>query len=413
MNRYKIHHLTNVFELRLAAAPWDDLWWRSDVTLPTMRAELLAQWLEQFAAAKDFHALAVEENGRWLAALPLVSRRLAKILPAGTLTSNPWLPCGDLLLDPQADAGGALSALLSAAADLPWPLLWLNDAAVDAPRWRALSAVCREEKMPIIERARYEVAKIEIADDWDAFTKNLSRSQRHNTQKAERRLRELGNLQLEMHSQLAPEEVHSRLEKVFAVEDSSWKGAAGSSVLRTPGMSDFFLRQARQLAEWGQLEIAILQLEGHPIAVLFGFSAKGVYHAHKIGYDPRYSQFSPGQVMFWKILEQLHARGNWKAFDCIGPLTEATSRWRPSTYTIGRMAIAPRRLLGRIALQAYSRFWPKGEPLRENLPAPEPLPEPQDSPAAETLARGCANESSLFSSACLNFGSMGNIRFSC
>ena len=87
--------------------------------MPTMRAESLAKWLEQFAASSSFHALAVEENGRWLAALPLVSRRLAKIIPAGSLTCNPWLPCGDLLLDPLADTDGALSALLSAAADLP------------------------------------------------------------------------------------------------------------------------------------------------------------------------------------------------------------------------------------------------------------------------------------------------------
>jgi CelD/BcsL family acetyltransferase involved in cellulose biosynthesis len=413
MTQYRIHHLTNVFELRTASAAWDDLWWRSEATLPTMRAELLAQWLEQFASPKEFHALAVEAGGRFLAALPLVARRLGKILPAGTLTCNPWLPCGDLLLDPQADDGGALSALISAAADLPWPLLWLNDAVVDAPRWRALSAVCREEKMPIVERVRFQVAKIEIAADWDAFTKNLSHTHRRNTQRAERRLRELGDLRLEMHSQLAPEEVHTRLEQVFAVEDSSWKGAAGSSVLRWPGMSDFFLRQARQLAEWGQLEIAILRLEGHPVAALFGFGAKGVYHAHKIGYDPRYAQFSPGQVMFWKILEQLHAQGGWKAIDCIGPMTEATSRWRPSTYTIGRMAIAPRKFLGRIALQAYSRFWPKGSMLAGIPPSSEPVPEPQHSLPSQAFAGGIPVEGSLFTSECLNFGSMGNIRFSC
>jgi CelD/BcsL family acetyltransferase involved in cellulose biosynthesis len=210
-----------------------------------------------------------------------------------------------------------------------------------------------ENGIPTVEHARYEVAIIEIAHDWDSFTKNLSRSHRQGTQKAERRLSEIGDLHLDLMSQLAPEEVEPWLEKVFAVEDSSWKGKSGSSVLRTPGMSDFFLRQARQLAEWGQLEIAILRLEDHPIASLFGFSAKGVFHAHKIGYDPAFSQYSPGQVMFWKILEQLHRQGGWKAFDCIGPMTEATSRWRPNTYTIGRLALAPRKLLGRVALQAY------------------------------------------------------------
>jgi CelD/BcsL family acetyltransferase involved in cellulose biosynthesis len=377
MTHYRIHHLTTVFDLRLAAPAWDDLWWRSDVTMPTMRAETLARWLEQFTTPGDFQAIVVEGNGRYLAALPMVSRRIAKIMRAGCLTCNPWLPCGDLLLDTSADSEDALASLVSATNDLPWPLLWLNDAIIDAPRWQALSRVCRQGGLSAVEHARYPVAKIEVAADWDAFQKRLSRAHRQGTQKALRRLEELGELRLERQSQLAPEEVHAWLEKVFAVEDSSWKGASRSSVLRAPGMSDFFLAQARQLAEWGQLEIAVLQLEGHAIASCFGFSAKGVYHAHKIGYDPRYGQYSPGQVMFWKILEQMHAAGDWTAFDCIGPLTEATSRWRPSTYTMGRMAIAT-RMSGRIALGGYRRFWPKGRTVSGHPQVPEPVAEPQD-----------------------------------
>jgi len=404
MTRYRIHHLTNAFELRLAAAAWDDLWLRSDVAMPTTRAELIAQWLDQFALPGSFHALAVEEGGRYVAALPLVSRRLARVFPAGSLTCNPWLPCGDLLLDRLADTDAVLSALLSAAAGLPWPLLWLNEAVIDAPRWQAFGAVCRQHEIPVVERSRHPVAKIEMAADWEAFAKNLSRAQRYGMQKSERRLAELGDLQLIMHSKLAPDEVHAWLEKVFAVEDSGWKGASGSSVLRTPGMSDFFLRQARQLAEWGQLEIAVLQSEGHPIASLFGFSAKGVYHAHKIGYDPRYGRYSPGQVMFWKILEQLHAQGDWKAFDCIGPMTEALSRWRPSTYTIGRMAIAPRKLAGRIALKAYARFWPKARGQSGGPFAPENAPEPQESLPATANAFGRDWQAP---------SSLASIRFSC
>jgi hypothetical protein len=302
---------------------------------------------------------------------------------------------------------------MSAATELPWPLLWLNDAVIDAPRWRALGTVCHEEGIPLVEHARFEVAKIEIAENWNAFTENLSRSQRQRMHKAERRLKESGDLGLVMHSQLASEEVHSWLEKVFTVEDSSWKGTSGSSILRTPGMSDFYLRQARQLAEWGQLEIALLELEGRPIASLFGFSAKGVYHAHKIGYDPKHSNNSPGQVLFWKLLEQLHVQGNWKAIDCIGPITEATSRWRPNTYTIGRMAIAPRNLLGRIALQAYRHIWPKVRKLRGDSPKPEVVPEPQVSSNLKAVVYDNSVDESYEHREYLGSYPMTNIRFSC
>jgi hypothetical protein len=220
------------------------------------------------------------------------------------------------------------------------------------------------------------VAKIEIAENWEVFVKNLSGNHRKNMRKSERRLQDLGELRLVWNSQLAPEEVHGWLEKAFRIEDSSWKGAAGSSVLRSPGMSDFFLRQARQLARWEQLEIAILELNGRSIAALFGFSAKGVFHGHKIGYDPQYCQYSPGQLLKWKLLEQMHAQGNWKMMDCIGPLTEATAHWHPRTYTIGRLAIAPRKLVGRLALQAYCRFWPKIRSLRNAVSAPEKVRQP-------------------------------------
>ncbi len=63
MARQRIIHLNSIDDLRSAAPAWDDLWWRSDVALPTARAELLAQWLERFAPHRDFHAFAVEEDG--------------------------------------------------------------------------------------------------------------------------------------------------------------------------------------------------------------------------------------------------------------------------------------------------------------------------------------------------------------
>jgi len=73
-----------------------------------------------------------------------------------------------------------------------------HDAVVDAPRWQALGTVCRREGISVVEHARYEVAKIEMAGDWDAFLKKLSRSHRQGTNKAERRLAELGDLRLEI-----------------------------------------------------------------------------------------------------------------------------------------------------------------------------------------------------------------------
>ena len=49
MTRPQVIHVASVAELRSLAALWDDLWWRSDVTTPALRAELITLWMEHFA----------------------------------------------------------------------------------------------------------------------------------------------------------------------------------------------------------------------------------------------------------------------------------------------------------------------------------------------------------------------------
>ncbi len=350
-------HLVSAAELRDAATRWDDLWQRSDVELPTLRAELLAQWLERFQPHGGFHAMVIADDQQWIAALPLVSQRVGWLIPSGGLPSNPWSLCGELLLDPAADADAAMELLLNEAAELPWQLLWLNDAAPQSLRWQAMLRACRRAELPVCYHERFRVGRVAIDSDWDLYLKRLPKNHRQAMTRGLRRLAAEGEVQFEMRSQLAPSEVEPWLQSAFELENRSWKGVAGTSVLRTPHMFGFFVEQARQLADWGQLETAALRLDGRMLAFLYGSRAKGVYFAHKISYDPAYAAFSPGQLLFYHILERLHADQTVRALDFIGPLNQALSRWRPAARDVGRIALAPRGWLGRGAMYAYQHLW--------------------------------------------------------
>ena len=149
-------------ELRAVATAWDDLWQRSAITRPTLRAELVAQWVDDFAADQRFRALAIERDGQFIAALPLVTQRLSRFVRAGGLTTNDWSPCGDLLLDEGPHAAEALGVLLRGMRTLPWSL-YCFDAMIDpAPRWQAFRQALQRARMPFVERQRFRVGIIDV-----------------------------------------------------------------------------------------------------------------------------------------------------------------------------------------------------------------------------------------------------------
>lgn len=347
-------HLNSLAELRSQATAWDDLWWRSEVTLPTARAELLALWVERFAPHAAFHALVVEDQGRWLAALPLVRKKIAGVFEVDALPAGVWSPGGELLWDATNGADEQVATtLVEAIRQLPCQLLWFEDIAAQQIGWRALMASVAKAGMSWDCRPHGRVPRIEIEHEWETYRSNWSRKHRQHMSACLRRLAARGEVRLRLLSRLRPGAIEPWLRRGFLVEDRSWKGPGGTSVLRTPGMFDFFLLQARQAAQWGQLELALLECGGRFVAFAYGLAAKGVFHSSKVGYDPAYGDCSPGQLLRYHLLERFHADFDRRAVDFLGILTAAHAAWRPEVYTVSRLILAPRGCLGRAALGLY------------------------------------------------------------
>ncbi len=364
MARLQIQRIDSVAELRTAAPAWDDLWRRSDVTMPLARAELVAQWIEQFAPRANFRALVAMDGGQAVAALPLVERKLAGVLKVGGLPQNEWSPGGDLLLDPASDVHAALDLLVAAAADLPWQLLWFEAVTPGTHRWRTFLDALDRAGLGAEYHERCDVGLLSAHGDWESYQQTWSRNHRKKMTRCRRRLADGADVRMELHADLSPEQVEPILQRGFEVEDRSWKGNAGTSILKTPGMLPFFTRQARTLAEWGQLKLAFLVRDDRRIAFEYAPCAKSVYHSFKVGYDEQYAANSPGQLLMLELLRQMYREPQWQAIDCMGPINDALRSWRPDTYAVGRLAVAPHRLLGRALLHVYRNWWPQVRRLR-------------------------------------------------
>lgn len=356
---YCVHLLQDIDELRFAAELWDDLWFRSATGAPSARAELIAQWLEHFSQNKRFCAVVVEQAGKFLAALPLVSHRVLGLIESAGLPSNGWSVSGDLLLDESTHIDAVLDQLVEATKRLGWPALWLDQVPFEELRWQKFKAALTRAGVPHCIREHYRVGQVGISEDWKSYEGKLNGDHRRNRNRYFRMLEKAGRTELRVHSGLKPAEVAALLQTGFEIEDRSWKSANGTSVLKTPGMFEVYCCQAQQLAEWGQLELVFLHHNDTPIAFDYGWRSKSTHFLCKLGYDDAYRQYGPGQQMIHRLLQRFHEDGEHRLLDFWGPMVPWNESWSTTSYPVGRLVAQLSPIVGRGLFQAYSQWQPK------------------------------------------------------
>jgi CelD/BcsL family acetyltransferase involved in cellulose biosynthesis len=356
-------HFRTAAELRAAAAEWDDLWQRSTTTLPTARAALVAHWVDKLSAGQPFHAIAVQQNGRFVAAMPLIETRLKGLLKAARLPCNEWSWAGDLLLDPDASAD-VLNCLI-AGLEKYSPLLWFEGVPLSQPHWQRFLVALQERGIDYARRERFAIGLVDLGNDWAGYQAAWSGNFRRQMRKMTRRAEELGGVSLVVHRPTDAAELARLLQLGFEVEDRSWKGQEGTSVLKSPQMHSYLREQATLLAQAGQLELYFLEYENKPIAFEYGISAKRTYFSPKVGYDEAYSHLSPGQLLRLKMMERFFADRSCDTWDFLGPLVEATERWTTGSYKIERLLVATGGVSSRLALRTYRDWLPAARRLRE------------------------------------------------
>ncbi len=358
--------LSHPDELRARADAWDELWLRSPTTSSTCRAETMAYWVERFAPGAEFRVLAVERDGRMLAALPLVARRVGRLLTAGGVPVNDWSQCGDLLLDESVEPDDALRTLVAGFSQLPWPVLWLDGVRVETTRWRRLQQMLRAGGSAVFAEPRFKIGWIELTGTLAEIQKNWSKAFRKSLRRTARRLAEQGQYELKLCTNIGDDELEPLFARALDVEQRSWKARERTSIQESDGIAELYLRKFRSLAARRELVFAFLELDGRAIAFEIGWLSKSVYHSFKVGYDERFAACGPGQLTMCLLIEQLVDRGDCRAIDCVGPLGDSIAHFRPASYVLGRMLIADRHVTGRALLSLYKHSVPRLRRWRES-----------------------------------------------
>jgi CelD/BcsL family acetyltransferase involved in cellulose biosynthesis len=270
MAKYLLRILDSIESFCKIAIEWNLLWERSNVTLPTIRAECIELWMRQFATNSSFRTLIVEIDGNFVAGIPLYRGNKVKPFRTGMLTNNDWTFCGDLLLDSSVDADAVWDTFFEGIDSLPYDLLWLDSVRFDQPQWKQFREYLQKTGRQSQWLPRYTTGVVSLSQDRETLLKTWNKNELKDIRRRLKKWYLPDSYSLQVLTQ--PAELQTVLPQCFALEDAGWKGVDGGSILKCH-LSDYFTRLAMALTANGQFRLYVLYFEENIIAFRYTFYA--------------------------------------------------------------------------------------------------------------------------------------------
>ncbi len=231
---------------------------------------------------------AVVECKRWRWGLPLVHAEgwLGDFPISGTPLINPSDPAGNCaaLIEEIFERTGA------AALVLPYVTGHhvVSSVLVDA---------CDAIGAPVAFMNDRKRAALRCNGDFDAwFDETFARKRRKEFRRLKSRLAETGDLAFHLRKTGAPG-LDQWIERFTALEQAGWKGDAGTAIGKSEALSRFARKSLAELDAAGKLMCWSLELDGKPVAMMFGVREGGSAWIVKMAHDGALNRFSPGQLL--------------------------------------------------------------------------------------------------------------------
>ncbi|MGN6283857.1 MAG: GNAT family N-acetyltransferase [Afipia sp.] len=173
--------------------------------------------------------------------------------------------------------------------------------------------------------------------------------------------------------------VGDAFETFLRLEFASWKGAEGTALLCDDRDAAFVRRLIGNLAERGEASVALLRLDGRPIAGQVVLYCGPMAYTWKTAFDVAYAKYSPGMLLIDKLTEQLFASGPVHGIDsCSAAGSFMGQLWAGRRAMTGMLLeTGPRPSLAFMAEALRRSGYVKLKALRDRLRAAKVLSAPR------------------------------------
>ncbi|HEY7267378.1 MAG TPA: GNAT family N-acetyltransferase [Solirubrobacterales bacterium] len=217
--------------------------------------------------------------------------------------------------------------------------LLLENVDADGEWWRAL-AKASPAPLATVERGEATLPFVELAGiGWDEYLAGRSRQLRSQLGRKLRSLRR--EHEVRFRRTLRLEDVPADLLTLFRLHDARWAERPQSSAFADPDVRAFHFEFATAAFERGWLRLFVMEVDGAPVAALYGWSIGGRWSYYQAGFDPAWSRYSPGFLLLGETIRAAIAEGA-SEYDLLRGDEAFKRRFATSARTTRTVLLAPR-----------------------------------------------------------------------
>jgi CelD/BcsL family acetyltransferase involved in cellulose biosynthesis len=346
----RIQLVTEVGDVEEIAGQWRALAERRGNAFVT--PEWFLAWLRHCGEGWEPHLVVVRaSDGTLRGLLPLVrsngsGRRALRVCPIG----DHFHPVADR---PEEEAVAAAAAAALAQPEPGLRSLLLENVEADGRWWRALTEAA-PAPLATVERTESTLPFVELAGlSWDEYLAGRSRQLRS---QLGRKLRRLGREHdVRFRRTRRPAEVAPDLETLFRLHDARWAERPGDSSLVDHSVRAFHVDFAAAALERGWLRLIVMEVDDAPIAALYGWLIGGRWSYYQAGFDPAWSDHSPGFLLLAETIREAIEEGA-SEYDMLRGDEAFKRRFATSFRTVRNLVLAPRGHQAHISAAAGVRL---------------------------------------------------------
>ncbi len=149
---------------------------------------------------------------------------------------------------------------------------------------------------------------IQLPGDIESYRAALGRNRRYSLQRKTKCL--LGAGRIEYSRATSPAEVWPALDSLITLHQQRWSHGSTGGVFADDRARNFHRDVIQVLSERGRVSLDLLELDGRPIAAIYGLIYEGCYYFYLPGFDPAACpKASPGLLLLHHRIEQAIREG--------------------------------------------------------------------------------------------------------